>query len=156
MELGLENCRLAMEYTKESLRNTYIICKDKKHGEKAIKFYKSFGFKSLITVDMKAGFAIIVEEIARQEKKIYFDVIGYLKYIPSDRKYIELPSKIRPKIRHKFPREMMVSDDNQRWNKRIVVAKVKTKWPVIALKINFDLEDEFIEYRSWKYAKEID
>jgi len=73
------------------------------------------------------------------------------------RKKPEFRQLINPwkKRRRKFPREMMVSDNKIDWRRRTVIARAKTNWPFIAIKLGFSAEDNFIECRSWKYAKEI-
>jgi len=141
---------LKLEYSKETLRNTCIFVRSNTHAKKVIKFYESYGFQNKITQIPKAGWYISAVDFILQNDILLADAICYT----SLKKLSEIKLPVKP--RRKFPREMMVSDDLIHWNKRTVVAKIKTKWPVIALKINFDLKDEFIEYRSWKYAKEID
>ena len=66
---------------------------------------------------------------------------------------IKLPSKIY----RKFPREMMVSMDGEKWEKKIVVARSKTNFPYISF-IKEPLEENvvFPYFLGWKYAKEIE
>ena len=125
-----------MEWTKEKLIGTCIKCKNRKHGERIIEFYKSHGFDVHSNTGKCTGFyyGIVVcsNLFACFETKKYFS------------EEIKLPSKPR----RKFPREMMVSDDNVNWIKHIVVVKIKHTSPYL-------VAEGIYTFIGWRYAKEI-
>ena len=126
------------EWTKENTRDTYILIKNKAQKERAIKFYSDLGF-ILIKGDLytKSG------TIYTGKEGIYADI----NWRPANKR------KINPfyKPRRKFPREMLVSDDNAEWTKRLTFGKVK-EFNYVTL--NHSSTSEAL--KSWKYAKEID
>ena len=133
-----------MEWTKENTRYTYILVKNEKQKEKAIEFYESLGFVPIKTdLYQKSG------SVGTEKEGIYVDY----SWNPEGRK------KINPfyKPRRKFPREMMVSDDEINWEKRIIAGKVKSEIPYVGMVTEIQIQSaQGITYRRcWKYAKEL-
>jgi hypothetical protein len=126
-----------MRWTKNSLGGTCIFCNTIKKAEKAIAFYLSFGFESytgslhqqlFVGVRRHSGFIIIRSSTSDFERTI------------------NLPSKPR----RKFPREMLVSDDEKSWCRLEVCGKVVGDYPYVTVtEMNTD------SFVGWKYAKEI-
>jgi hypothetical protein len=88
--------------------------------------------------------------------------IGYYYHsnggiILAQREKPEGKTKINPwkTTRRKFPREMMVSRDENEWHKRTVICKTKAIQSFIAVKLPWEIGDDYMEYIGWKYAKEI-
>jgi hypothetical protein len=132
-----------MEWTKETLENTCILITSKCQGNKTLEFYKSFGFKHRNTeYPLEKGIYLYVKNGA------IFPLFGIYKTAKiNSNTIIKLPSIPR----RKFPREMMVSDDNINWHKNEVVAKLN-KQEYAYLTTGGLKKQTFI---GWKYAKEI-
>lgn len=142
-----------MEWTRESLRGTYILVKSRMHAKRIIKFYESFGFQNKITKTPEIGWYICAVDFTSQDGILLVDVICYKR--TKGMKEIALQTKPR----RKFPREMMVSNGDGNWKKRIVVAKIKNKHPFIALKTGYNIQDlgnTYCEFIQWEHAKEIE
>lgn len=136
-----------MEWTKESLIGTCILCTSIKQGAQIIKFYESFGFSSEwngTSINCYYGISEMTPKwVSYENSSSFFEHI------------IELPSKPR----RKFPREMWVSNSKTTvcWIKRMVVAKnTKAIRSFIAIQYGYSITDVHIEYQGWKYAKEIE
>lgn len=69
----------------------------------------------------------------------------------------ETRKRINPwkKPRRKFPREMMVSNNNINWVIRMVYGKVKSENPYVA-KLEMGMHDAKLLFGAWKFAKEIE
>lgn len=141
-----------MEYTKESLTDTYILVTSKTQGERIIKFYESFGFNNVGRTHRYLpanGSFIIALKIGILINTISID------NIKKDKKLIKLPI-IPHKKKLTFPREMMVTDmtnpSPQYWQKVMVVGWCPD------LKYPFLIESEIRcdGYIGHKYAKEIE
>jgi len=132
-----------MEWTKETLINTYILCTNAKQGDKVAKFYESFGFVLLPHCEkIKKGSLIGVNSISASGATAnYFVSENLLKF--ADR--IKLPSTPH----RKFPREMMVSQNKIEWFRKEVFGKIKYEYPYVTKGIHWHL------FGAWKYAKEI-
>lgn len=131
-----------MEYTKELLQNTCILCNSEMQGQRIITFYESFGFKN--------------DENLKGNSTGYYYVVNssQIKCIAVNLNYklIKLPSIPRKK-KLTFPREMMVSNEEIHWFKRLVVGKVEHETPYITLASS---EFSFGMFIPWKFAKEIE
>jgi hypothetical protein len=132
-----------MEWTKETLLSTCIVVTSKKQGEKALKFYESFGFKTL-SINLEIGRFIRVAAYDDSIVSVY------------PRQHRKTIIKLPVKPRRKFPREMMVSNDKKEWHRHIVFAKAKSEFPYISKANNFDGDEIFPMYWGSKYAKEIE
>ena len=141
-----------MEWTRESLRGTYILVKSRTHAKKIIKFYESFGFQNKITKTPEIGWYICAVDFTSQDGVLLADVICYKRTKGME----EIVLQTKP--RRKFPREMMVSDDGVKWERKTIAGKVKSEIPYVLYIAKEDLNAIIgIPYpRCWKYAKEID
>lgn len=135
-----------MEWTKEKLIGTCIKCKNKKHGKRIIEFYKSHGFN--------------VHDNTGKCNRFYYGIVvcSNLFACFETKKYFSKEIKLPSKPRRKFPREMMVSDDGMKWERKTIAGKVKSEIPYVSYIAKEDLNAIIgIPYpRCWKYAKEID
>ena len=135
-----------MEWTKENVGKTYITCRSARAYAKAIEFYESFGYKIMtgLTKHYPA-------------KKVFCYVIAYGRIYSSSYEtgVISECKEINPffKPRRKFPRKMMVSNNNHDWNETLIYAKTKTEYPYVGF---FENSVYTQKYQAWKYAKEID
>jgi hypothetical protein len=147
-----------MEWTKEKLLNTCILCTSKSHGERIVKFYRSFGFEEGYSIfsskyDFIPGRIIGISTMSLQINKIDPYVVAVN---PKTYKLIKLPSKPR----QKFPREMLVSSNGENWYRRLVFCKLPK--PISKFVANRHspetkgMEKQNTFLKSWKYAKEID
>ena len=138
-----------MEWTKETLINTCVLITSKSQGNRVIEFYNSFGFNNIWRLNG-----------ARLAKGVYYGntsntnshCIALLQ--PDEHiKIIKLPSTPR----RKFPREMMVSDDGIKWQKRLVAGTINSSSKYVSY-INEEFQEGqvFKFLLAWKYAKEID
>lgn len=143
-----------MEWTKEALIQTAILCTSAAQGEKAIKFYESFGFKRGETLSnnykILPGRYIFAGKELRNIDRIEINQLDpYRTIYSTNSKIIKLPTKPH----RKFPREMMVSNNGHDWNKTLIHAKTKTEYPYVGF---FENSVYTQKYAAWKYAKEID
>ena len=142
-----------MEWTRESLRDTYILVKSSAHAKKIIEFYESFGFQNKITKAPEVGWYICAVGSLHQNNVLLTDVVCYTR----TRGLKELVTNPWAKPRRKFPREMMVSDDKKNWEKKLVAGKIKSTSPYVAyIKQEFKEGQVFKFLLAFKYAKEID
>ena len=140
-----------MEWTRESLRGTYILVKSRTHAKKIIKFYESFGFQNKITKTPEIGWYICAVDFTSQDGVLLADVICYKRTKGME----EIVLQTKP--RRKFPREMMVSDDKKNWEKRLVAGRIKSTSPYAAyIKQEFKEGQVFKFLLAFKFAKEID
>jgi len=134
-----------MEYTKESLRETCVLCTSKKQGKRIIGFYRSFGFKMSEHEPTKGTYYATYKNS---------DSIHIENHKQSWQTVIKLPSTPRKK-KLTFPREMWVSDIKEcigMEGKATIIAYCKElEYPWLAKKANA-AEGYYIGY---KYAKEI-
>ena len=136
---------LKLEYSKETLRNTCIFVKSDAHAKKVIRFYESHGFQNKITQIPKIGWYIAAVDFTKQNGIPLADVICYTSF----KKLNEIKLPVR--LRRKFPRVMMVSNDKETWLKRTVFAKLNNKYrPYIICSPSGS------NYKGFQYAKEID
>lgn len=143
-----------MEWTKETLKKTCIQIKNISQSNRILKFYQSFGYFMDTKQNWKCPKSMVGGFIG--PSTLYKNNIVHL-YWPnsiSGLEVIKLPSKPR----RKFPREMMVSDDGVKWERKTIAGKVKSEIPYVSYIAKEDLNAIIgIPYpRCWKYAKEID
>ena len=141
-----------MEWTKENTDKTYIVCKSAVAYKKALNFYESIGHK--ITYN-------IARDISDRKNKIFYYVAAFASYVTIcsfETGLIHESKEINPfyKPRRKFPRTMLVSDDNKKWERRVVVGKIKSNAPYV-VSINGKALEEGQVFKfllAFKYAKE--
>lgn len=139
-----------MEWTKESAGKTYITCRSARAYTKAIEFYESLGYK--ITTGLTRFYPA---------KKVFCYVIAYGRIYSSSYEtgVISECKEINPffKPRRKFPREMMVSNDKIKWEKRLVAGIINSSSKYVSY-INKEFQEgqAFKFLLAWKYAKEIE
>lgn len=136
-----------MEWTKEELIGTCILYTGKGSIQNISKFYESYGFEGLTGTARPYTFI----GIPRFEKgRINIPISIWSDSMQFD-KVIKLPSKPR----RKFPREMMVSNDNITWKKQTIYAKVENEFKFVARPIHMN-SNAFAMANVWRYAKEIE
>lgn len=136
-----------MEWTKENTLNTYIRFNTTKQKKKAIKFYQQLGYKDSQWMSVYPDYK--GEEVGSAAITGNGDIIVYKTWT------LDGKTKIDPfyKPRRKFPREMMVSNDNKNWEARMVYGRIKANnYPYITQ----DNGVRWTKYRGWEFAKEID
>jgi len=147
-----------MEWTKETLIKTYVICANITQERIARKFYKSFGFELDMpeVVDLKNHFPCVIGILNYNPDRCIKKLMTAM--IRRDERWNEI--KLPTKPRRKFPREMIVSDDGITWRKKLVFCKMaKPIGKYVANKYGpnskgFETQNTIL--RSWKYAKEIE
>lgn len=136
------------------MKNQVIEVLNKEHGKKVIEYWKSIGVN---TLGMSGSFT---KENGKEER--YYGVIqnDFDCYrIEFVRKYnaeiIELPTESPKEEENPFPRVMLVSDDGNSWNKRVVFMKKCDKY--ISWIDAETIEESEIIYKTkyWRYAKEL-
>lgn len=136
-----------MEWTKENVRKTFIETKTDEERKHAVKFYMNLGY--------------YVTPLEKEIKETEMVMIGGSEFIIFGKK--EKPKRLKfrkinpfPKPRRKFPRTMLVSDDNKKWERRVVVGKIKSNAPYV-VSINGKALEEGQVFKfllAFKYAKE--
>lgn len=142
-----------MEWTKEALKKTCIQIKNVSQSNRILKFYQSFGYFMDTKQNWKCPKSMVGGFIG--PSTLYKNNIVHV-YWPdsiSGLEVIKLPSKTR----RKFPREMMVSDDEIKWEKRLVAGTINSSSKYVSY-INEEFQEGqvFKFLLAWKYAKEID
>jgi hypothetical protein len=133
---------------KNKLIRTYMTPKSKGKFEDAINFYKGKGFKwppwhPVKSPEYKKGdivwvsYLYIRTGLALPEKGVSF------KKLP-----IPTPKKV-------FPRNMMVSNDQKFWVKRMIYGKIKADSPYINVMNASTISGKVEKLFAFKYAKEI-
>jgi hypothetical protein len=137
-----------MEYTKESLVNTCILCTSIKQGKRALSFYEKYGFKIFFDAPNKLEKGLFIGLASYDNNLVSVYTTNYIK------KIIKLPSTPRKK-KLTFPREMWVKEKTwNHWNKHIVVAYLHNeRWGYLVKKNKPIVMDEYIGYEE---AKEIE
>ena len=133
------------------MKNKVIEVLDREHGRKVIEYWKSKG------VDTKCLVGDCTKESLIGSYLRFYGVIDgkFDKYTEEDVSYynaeiIELPEE-KP-----FPRVMLVSDDGDAWNKRVVFMKRCNRY-LSWLKAETIEESEGVyEATAWRYAKEVE
>ena len=139
-----------MEWTKETLKDTCIEIKSASQSNRILKFYQSFGYFERTKQNWECPKSMVGRFIG--PSRFYSDDIVHVYWPDSGSKLEIIKLPVTP--RRKFPREMLVSINNQNWIKMIVLAKLKNQeYPFITK--GFDRSKDFV-FEGWKYAKEID
>jgi len=144
-----------MEWTKETLIKTYVICANISQEKVARNFYKSFNFEldMLEMVNLKNHFPCIIGILNYNPNRCVKTLM--VATVRRDKRWTEI--KLSSKPRRKFPREMLVSDDKKKWEKRLVAGKIKSTSPYVSyIKEEFKEGQVFKFLLAWKYAKEIE
>ena len=137
-----------MEWTKENLKRTFIICINKKQAEKAKEIYETNGYEFWGKIEKER---LVIGTIGIFENRVMGFKESLITLYKDDDRFTQIPrSKMFP--RRKFPREMWVSIDNVSWYKKLVFGKVKNHYAYIA---EYSTGSS-MGVSSWKYAKEID
>jgi hypothetical protein len=139
-----------MEWTKESLKKSYVICKNVKQAQKAVEIYEAAGYEFWGRVEKDM---LVIGSVGIFENRSIPISVSTMNLYKNDKRFTKIPnSRMFP--RRKFPREMMVSDDEINWRKRMVIAKANDEYIYITKR--FKLESYPGSFVGWKYAKEID
>ena len=133
------------------MKNQVIEVLNKEHGKKVIEYWESKG------VDTKYFVGVCTKESFLGSETRFYGVIDgkFGNYTEEDVSYynaeiIELPEE-KP-----FPRVMLVSDDGDAWNKRVVFMKRCNRY-LSWLKAETIEESEGVyEATAWRYAKEVE
>ena len=131
------------------MKNQVIEVLNKEHGRKVIEYWKS---KGVDTCDMLGIITKKAGDLCR-----YYGVIDGCFNCYSERYAAENGAEIieLPKEEKQFPRVMLVSDDGNSWNKRVVLMKKCDKY--ISWVDAETIEESEIIYKTkyWRYAKEL-
>ena len=131
------------------MKNQVIEVLNKEHGKKVIEYWKSRG------VDTSGAYGSLTKEDCEEFR--YYGVINNrfncytIEFVRKcNAKIIELPKEEK-----QFPRVMLVSDDGNSWNKRVVLMKKCDKY--ISWVDAETIEESEIIYKTkyWRYAKEL-
>jgi hypothetical protein len=133
------------------MKNQVIEVLNEEHGKKVIEYWKSKG------VDTKGLVGDCTKESFLGSELRFYGVIDgeFNNYTEENASYfnaeiIELPEE-KP-----FPRVMLVSDDGDAWNKRVVFMKRCNRY-LSWLKAETIEESEGVyEATAWRYAKEVE
>ena len=133
------------------MKNQVIEVLNKEHGKKVIEYWESKGVDTTYFVGVCTK-----ESFLSSETRFYGVIDGkFGNYTEEDVSYynaeiIELPEE-KP-----FPRVMLVSDDGDAWNKRVVFMKRCNRY-LSWLKAETIEESEGVyEATAWRYAKEVE
>ena len=154
MNVCLSNQYLGnMEWTKETLKDTCIEIKNVNQSNRILKFYQSFGYFERTKQNWECPKSMVGSFIG--PSRFYSDDIVHVYWPDSVSKLQIIKLPVTP--RSKFPREMMVSDDKKKWEKRLIAGKIKSTSPYVSyIKGEFQEGQVFKFLLAWKYAKEID
>ena len=131
------------------MKNQVIEVIDREHGRKVIDYWKSIGVD---TLGMSGSQTKKGDYLWRYYGVIdnRFDVYSERQAAENNAEIIELPEE------NSFPRVMLVSDDGDAWNKRVVFMKRCNRY-LSWLKAETIEESEGVyEATAWRYAKEVE
>jgi len=131
------------------MKNKVIEVLDMEHGKKVIEYWKSIGVDTL-------GMSGLQTKKGDYLWRYYgvidncFDVYSERQAAENNAEIIELPEE------NSFPRVMLVSDDGDAWNKRVVFMKKCNRY-LSWLKAETIEESEGVyEATAWRYAKDVE
>ena len=130
------------------MKNQVIEVLDREHGKKVIDYWES---KGIDTSDLLGIRTKKAGSIFRYYGVIdgRFDCYSERQAAENNAEIIELPEE------NSFPRVMLVSDDGDSWNKRVVFMKRCNRY-LSWLKAETIEESEGVyEATAWRYAKEV-
>ena len=135
-----------MEWTKETLELKFIRITSERQMKRAIKFFHSHGIEGSVNLEKRHINPTTLIMVIHGELRVGIGSIF-------DIQEIKIPSTPR----RKFPREMMVSDDGIKWQKRLVAGTINSSSKYVSY-INEEFQEGqvFKFLLAWKYAKEID
>ena len=131
------------------MKNQVIEVLNKEHGKKVIEYWESRG------VDTLGAYGSLTKEDCEEFR--YYGVINNrfncykIEFVRKcNAEIIKLPKEEK-----QFPRVMLVSDDGNSWNKRVVLMKKCDKY--ISWVDAETIEESEIIYKTkyWRYAKEL-
>ena len=130
------------------MKNQVIEVLNKEHGKKVIEYWKSIGVD---TLGMSGSQNKKDGEIERYYGVIQNEFGCYPIYFvrKCNAEIIELPEE------NSFPRVMLVSDDGDSWNKRVVFMKRCNRYLAWNKAETIEESEGVFETTSWRYAKEI-
>lgn len=140
-----------MEWTKENLKRTFIICINKKQAEKAKEIYEANGYEFWGRIEKGR---LVIGTIGIFENRVMGFEESLVNMYKDDKRFTQIPRNRMFPYR-KFPREMLVSMTGKDgdWIKKTVFGKIKSNlYPFITK------DSSTPEYRfdGWRYAKEIE
>ena len=131
------------------MKNQVIEVLDREHGKKVIEYWKSQGVYA-------RGFIGNQTREDDSEFRFYGVINGTFDYISINdvhrynAEIIELP-----KEENSFPRVMLVSDDGNAWNKRVVFMKKCNRFLAWVSAETIEESESSYETYTWYYAKEL-
>ena len=135
------------------MKNEVIEVLNKEHGKKVLEYWKSQG------VDTR-GFSGNQTREDDSEFRFYGVINGeFNNYLRKSvylykAKIIELPTE-SPKEEKPFPRVMLVSDDGNSWNRRVVFMKRCGRYISWIDAETIEESENIYKTTSWRYAKEL-
>ena len=136
------------------MKNQVIEVHDKEHGRKVIDYWKSKGIDTYFMLGIgtkKAGY------LCRYYGVIdgCFDCYSERQAAENNAEIIELPSE-SPKEENSFPRVMLVSDDGDAWERRVVFMKKCDRFLAWNNAETIEESESIFDPAAWRYAKEIE
>ena len=129
-----------MKWTKDELKRTFVKTNTERQRHLAVQFYLKHGFKEF---PIKSGDDCEVILCTGNGWVAKMKLIAASNYKEIDLFY---------RKKRKFPREMMVSQDEKNWHRKTVLGKLKTlNCPYITDKE----ENEWSDIMGWSFAKEV-
>ena len=134
------------------MKNQVIEVLNKEHGKKVIDYWKSRGVN---TLGMNGSFTKENGEEERYYGVIQNDFDCYrIEFVRKyNAKIIELPTE-SPKEEKPFPRVMLVSDDGNSWNRRVVFMKRCGRYISWIDAETIEESENIYKTTYWRYAKE--
>ena len=134
------------------MKNQVIEVLNKEHGKKVIEYWKSKG------VDVRGFSGDQTREDDSEfrfygviNKRFNFYTIEFVN--KHNAEIIELPTE-SPKEEKPFPRVMLVSDDGNSWNRRVVFMKRCGRYISWIDAETIEESENIYKTTSWRYAKE--
>ena len=135
------------------MKNEVIEVLNKEHGKKVIEYWKSRG------VDTSGVYGSLTKEDCEEFR--YYGVINNrfncytIEFVRKcNAEVIELPTE-SPKEEKPFPRVMLVSDDGNSWNRRVVFMKRCGRYISWIDAETIEESENIYKTTYWRYAKEI-
>ena len=131
------------------MKNQVIEVLNKEHGKKVIEYWKAKGVDTSVMMGARTKKG---RDLCRYYGVIdgCFDCYSERQAAENGAEIIELPEE------NSFPRVMLVSDDGDSWNKRVVFMKKYDRFLAWYKVETIEESESVCEVLSWCYAKEVD
>ena len=130
------------------MKNQVIEVLDREHGMKVIEYWKSIGVD---TLGMSGSQTKKGDYLWRYYGVIdnCFDVYSERQAAENNAEIIELPEE------KTYPKVMIVSEDGEKWHKRVVLMYKNGRYLAWNCAVTFEEAEKKMNLTSWRFAKEL-